>query len=96
MADKDYTADDMKISPTARQAMEKQEAQRKLDAEQESRQKAMEDGDSKKSVKNTYSRLREMFGVKPTAKKAKGGTVGSASKRGDGCAVKGKTRGRMV
>jgi hypothetical protein len=26
----------------------------------------------------------------------KGGMVGSASKRADGCAVKGKTRGRMV
>jgi hypothetical protein len=27
---------------------------------------------------------------------AKGGSVGSASKRADGCAVKGKTRGTMV
>jgi hypothetical protein len=26
----------------------------------------------------------------------KGGKVSSASKRGDGCAVKGKTKGRMV
>jgi hypothetical protein len=29
-------------------------------------------------------------------KKAKGGSVSSASKRADGCCVKGKTRGRMV
>ena len=29
-------------------------------------------------------------------KKAKGGSVGSASKRADGCATKGKTRGKMV
>lgn len=29
-------------------------------------------------------------------KKAKGGMVSSASKRADGCATKGKTRGRMV
>jgi hypothetical protein len=29
-------------------------------------------------------------------KKRAGGVVGSASKRADGCAVKGKTRGRMV
>jgi len=28
--------------------------------------------------------------------KAKGGMVSSASKRADGCAVKGKTKGRMV
>lgn len=29
-------------------------------------------------------------------KYAKGGKVGSASKRADGCCVKGKTKGRMV
>ena len=29
-------------------------------------------------------------------KKAKGGAVGSASKRADGCAIRGKTKGRMV
>jgi hypothetical protein len=29
-------------------------------------------------------------------KMAKGGSVGSASKRADGCAMRGKTRGRMV
>jgi hypothetical protein len=29
-------------------------------------------------------------------KKAKGGKVSSASSRADGCAIKGKTKGRMV
>jgi len=29
-------------------------------------------------------------------KMAKGGSVSSASKRGDGCAIKGKTRGKLV
>jgi len=82
MPNKDYTADDMVISPTARKAMKEQEAQRKLDAEQERRQKGMED-----TVK----------GKKPTVKKAKGGSVkSSVSKRADGCATKGKTRGKMV
>jgi hypothetical protein len=33
---------------------------------------------------------------KPMAKMAKGGSVSSASKRGDGCAIKAKTRGKMV
>lgn len=32
----------------------------------------------------------------PTKKFAKGGSVGSASKRADGCCTKGKTRGKMV
>ena len=35
---------------------------------------------------------REMRGVTM----AKGGKVSSASKRADGCAIKGKTRGRMI
>jgi len=33
---------------------------------------------------------------KPPVKKAGGGSIGSASKRADGCAVKGKTRGKFV
>ena len=33
---------------------------------------------------------------KKTAKKASGGSVSSASKRGDGCCQRGKTKGRMV
>ena len=82
MADKDYAADDMVISPAARRAMEEQEAQRQRDAEQERLQKNMEN---------------ETKGKKPTVKKAKGGSIkSSASKRGDGIAQRGKTKGRMV
>lgn len=33
---------------------------------------------------------------RPVKKMAKGGSVSSASKRADGCAIKGKTRGKMV
>ena len=36
------------------------------------------------------------FMKNPIVKKAKGGSVSSASKRADGCAVKGKTKGRMI
>lgn len=32
----------------------------------------------------------------PPVKKAKGGSVSSASARADGCAIRGKTKGRMV
>ena len=32
----------------------------------------------------------------PKKKFAGGGSVGSASKRADGCAIRGKTRGKMV
>jgi hypothetical protein len=34
--------------------------------------------------------------VKPDDKKAKGGSVGSASKRADGIAARGKTKGKFV
>jgi len=40
--------------------------------------------------KAAEGRMSDVVGAK------KGGMVSSASKRGDGCAVKGKTRGRMV
>ena len=45
--------------------------------------------------------IREKLGMKPAeapspVKKAKGGKVSSASKRADGCAQRGKTKGRMV
>jgi hypothetical protein len=40
--------------------------------------------------KATEGKMSDVVGAK------KGGMVSSASKRGDGCAIKGKTRGRMV
>jgi hypothetical protein len=91
MPNKDYTADDMTISPAARKAMEEQEAQRKLDAEQERRQKGMED-----ETKGKFRDLRKTLGIKSPVRKAKGGKISSASKRADGCATKGKTKGRFV
>ena len=36
------------------------------------------------------------MGPLPKKKYAKGGSVGSASKRADGCATKGKTKGRII
>jgi hypothetical protein len=50
----------------------------------------------RKTVMGAFKKLRDMLGLTKPVKKAKGGKVGSASKRGDGCAVKGKTKGRMV
>lgn len=50
------------------------------------------------AIKDVYGNLRSAIGLdkKEPVKKAKGGKVGSASKRGDGIAQRGKTRGRMV
>ena len=52
------------------------------------RTRAQETADDEKIMRAT--------GVRPRAALKSGGKVGSASKRADGCAVKGKTRGRMV
>lgn len=43
-----------------------------------------------------YGRFKKGGQVKKTKKYASGGSVSSASKRGDGCAQRGKTKGRMV
>jgi len=40
-------------------------------------------------------KMKAMQSTKKPIKKAKGGTVSSASKRGDGIAQRGKTRGKM-
>jgi hypothetical protein len=43
-----------------------------------------------RSPDGVVSKMKRQYGMK------KGGTVSSASKRADGCAIKGKTRGKMV
>jgi hypothetical protein len=40
--------------------------------------------------------MNNMLAGKPPGGMKKGGKVSSASKRADGCAIKGKTKGRMV
>jgi hypothetical protein len=50
-------------------------------------------------VKGKPPKYKDEEAKKPApepVKKAKGGMISSASKRADGCAVKGKTRGRIV
>jgi hypothetical protein len=58
----------------------------------------MVSGDTEKENKKKMEAMQAQIdagGAKPTAMK-KGGKVSSASKRADGCCVKGKTKGRMV
>jgi hypothetical protein len=62
------------------------------EADNAKKQREMEAKDAKvkETVKQGVEKIRGMFGMK------KGGKVSSASKRADGCCVKGKTKGRMV
>ena len=49
----------------------------------------------KSALKKSSSRS-ESYGISDMVGAKKGGLMSSASKRADGCAVKGKTKGRMV
>jgi len=85
-----------------------QEAKNKIrDAEQERERKKFmqsrrdENEAPKKSVKKAYDRVRDMFGIgDDDDKKAKGGKVkmakGGYVRKADGCAQRGKTKGKMV
>jgi hypothetical protein len=53
-------------------------------------------GETREESKKRREEAKEVKETPQPVKKAKGGMVGSASKRADGCAVKGKTRGRIV
>ena len=71
--------------------------------EEKSRAKYMEEEKKRnqaplQAIKDLYGNISSAIGLdkKEPVKKAKGGKVGSASKRGDGIAQRGKTRGRMV
>jgi len=57
-----------------------------------------QDMERKNKEASFYGRFKKGGSVKkkPVKKYASGGSVSSASKRADGCATKGKTRGRMV
>ena len=53
---------------------------------------------AKKKETSSFANKTSSFAGKTSSfkKMASGGSVSSASKRADGCAVKGKTRGKMV
>ena len=53
----------------------------------------MVSGDQEKRKQEELEQQAAASGIKPMKK---GGKVSSASKRADGCCVKGKTKGRMV
>jgi len=69
-----------------------QKGYEKYEAENQSAQKKIEDED--KAAKELFQKTKER--IKSAIKFKSGGSVSSASKRADGCATKGKTKGKMV
>lgn len=65
------------------------------EADLKKRQGEMEAKDKESTIKNRGLNLMKLGSdllSRPMEKKAKGGKVSSASKRADGCAIRGKTR----
>jgi hypothetical protein len=85
------------------EAQRKQEAaaaaQRAADVEARGKAKAAQRSKDEEMMKKQADMDRKMQNAYTRAtgiKLAKGGSVSSASKRADGCAMKGKTRGKFV
>jgi len=51
---------------------------------------------AKRGLEQGYAEMRAAKKTESTKGMKKGGKVGSASKRADGCCTKGKTKGRMI
>ena len=69
-----------------------QQGYQKYEAEQQTAQKKIDEQD--KAARETMQKVKEK--VKSFLPFKSGGKVSSASKRADGCAQRGKTKGRMV
>jgi hypothetical protein len=86
MATKAQQNDDGTVSDST--TKETQKGYANYEAENAKKQREMETKDAKfkESVKSGVEKVRGFLGMK------KGGKVSSASKRADGCAIRGKTR----
>jgi peptidoglycan hydrolase CwlO-like protein len=86
---------DPKVMKEGERDVELEKAQKgyqKYEAEQQSAQKKIEDQD--RAARETVQKAKEK--IKSFLPFKAGGSVSSASKRADGCAQRGKTRGKMV
>jgi hypothetical protein len=67
-------------------------AEQITEAEKRAREAAVQEARDREN----QAKLEKAYEASRTTLKAKGGKISSASKRGDGIATKGKTRGTMV
>jgi len=78
------------MSPAEKQAREEMADRKMQDATDKAYTKSLTTTEYAPEKKDPRDAVRGQRGY------AKGGSVGSASKRADGCATKGKTRGTMI
>jgi len=78
------------MSPAEKQAREEMAERKMQNATEKAYSKSLTNTEYAPEKKDPRDAVRGQKGY------AKGGSVGSASKRADGCATKGKTKGTMI
>jgi hypothetical protein len=86
MADKEKMSFTAAVADTGKSLKDKIMGTKEQNEEAANRMRKMDE----KNPDSAQAKVNKALGMK------KGGSVSSASKRADGCAVKGKTRGKMV
>jgi len=86
MATKAQLNDDGTVSDATTKETQKGYANYEADNAKKQREMETKDAKFKESIKSGVEKVRGVMGFKS------GGSVSSASKRADGCAIKGKTR----
>lgn len=71
-------------------------SEKQMSAAERAARQMMQDKKDAEAADKAYMRSLTSTSPAPAVKKAKGGMIGSASKRADGCAQRGKTRGKMI
>lgn len=75
-------------------------SEKQMSAAERAARQMMQDKKEAEATDKAY--MRSLTSTMPapaassTVRKAKGGMIGGASKRADGCAQRGKTRGKMI
>jgi len=90
MATKAKLNDDGTVSDEVTKETQRGYSNYEADNAKKQREMEAKDAKFKETIKSGVEKIRGVMGF------AKGGKVSSASKRADGCAIKGKTKGRMV
>ena len=86
MADKEKMSFTTAVADAGKSIKDKIMGTKEQNEEATNRMRKMDE----KNPDSAQAKVNKVLGMK------KGGSVSSASKRADGCAVKGKTRGKMV
>jgi hypothetical protein len=92
MVTKAQQNDDGTVSDPVTTATQKGYANYEADLKKRQEEMTSKDAKAKRQAESMLEAGMSLLKSRPIEKKAKGGKVSSASKRADGCAIRGKTR----